>query len=52
MRAAAERESALEEKVKDLEQIVEEMDLKNKKLVELINDSIYQKAESYKNKVM
>ena len=52
VRAAAERESALEEKVKDLEQIVEEMDLKNKKLVELINDSIYQKAESYKNKVM
>lgn len=52
VKAAAEREEALKEKVEDLEGIIKEMDEKNKKLVDLINDSIYKKAEDYKNKVM
>lgn len=52
VKAAADREEALKEKIEDLEQIIKEMDEKNKKLVDLINDSIYQKAEVYKNKVM
>jgi len=52
VRAAADREEALKEKVEDLEGIIKEMDEKNKKLVDLLNENIYKKAEDYKNKVM
>lgn len=46
------REDKLNGKIEELEAIVKEMEEKNGKLVDLINNSIYQKAEDYKNKVM
>lgn len=46
------REDNLKRKVDDLESIINELEDKNGKLVELLNENIYQKAETYKNKVL
>jgi cell shape-determining protein MreC len=40
------------EKIRQLEETVQEVEEKNKRLVDLLNVNIYNKAEQYKEKVM
>lgn len=40
------------DKIERLERLIEELEDKNKKLVELLNANIYNKAENYKEKVL
>eukprot|EP00349_Pseudokeronopsis_sp_Brazil_P004985 CAMPEP_0202960814 /NCGR_PEP_ID=MMETSP1396-20130829/4966_1 /ASSEMBLY_ACC=CAM_ASM_000872 /TAXON_ID= /ORGANISM="Pseudokeronopsis sp., Strain Brazil" /LENGTH=125 /DNA_ID=CAMNT_0049680275 /DNA_START=1130 /DNA_END=1507 /DNA_ORIENTATION=+ len=49
---AAGEEEGLRNRIAELEQMVIETEEKNKKLVELLNASIYNKAEQYKEKVL
>ena len=45
-------EDELRNKIEELEALVIEVEEKNKKLVELLNSNIYNKAEAYKEKVL
>jgi predicted transcriptional regulator len=42
----------LNEKIRQLEETIQEVEEKNKKLVDLLNANIYNKAEQYKERVM
>jgi cell shape-determining protein MreC len=42
----------LNEKIRQLEETVQDVEEKNKRLVDLLNANIYNKAEQYKEKVM
>ena len=42
----------LNEKIRQFEETVQDVEEKNKRLVDLLNASIYNKAEQYKEKVM
>jgi hypothetical protein len=47
-----ESNNELMEKIKELEGIVKDVEEKNKRLVELLNANIYNKAEQYKERVL
>lgn len=42
----------LRNKVREQEGMINDLETKNKKLVDLLNSNIYNKAESYKEKVL
>jgi len=42
----------MNEKIRQLEETIQEVEEKNKKLVDLLNANIYNKAEQYKERVM
>jgi DNA repair exonuclease SbcCD ATPase subunit len=47
-----ENSNELMEKIKELEGIIKDVEEKNKRLVELLNANIYNKAEQYKERVL
>lgn len=52
MDQSLEKGDELLEKIKELEGIIKDVEEKNKRLVDLLNANIYNKAEQYKERVL